>query len=106
MKLKYTSLGELEEIVLLIIGILDDNAYGISIMQEIEKQVKRKISISAVHTVVTRLESKGFLKSSLGGETNERGGRKKRFFVLTTKGKKALEEVKQIREKLWGLLPG
>lgn len=106
MKLKYTSLGELEEIVLLIIGILDDNAYGVSIMQEIEKQVKRKISISAIHTVVTRLESKGFLESSLGGETNERGGRKKRFFVLTPKGKKALEEVKQIRERLWGLLPG
>ena len=106
MKLKRHNIGELEELVLLVIGILDQNAYGISVMDEINKQTGRKMSISAVHTVLNRLEEKGLLKSEMGGETNERGGRRKRFFTLTGSGKDAIQEVRELRNKLWSLLPG
>jgi len=105
MKKNRTNLGEFEELVLLVVGVLNDNAYGISIMEEIEKQARRKLSISAVHSVLTRLEKKGYLKSYMGGETNERGGRRKRFFTLTGSGKDAINEVREMRNKLWDIMP-
>lgn len=106
MRLKRNNIGELEELVLLVIAVLGENAYGISVMDELKKQSDRKMSISAVHTVLNRLEEKGYLISEMGGETNERGGRRKRFFKLTGSGKDAIEEVRQLREKLWSLIPG
>lgn len=105
MKIKRTNLGEFEELVLLVVGVLDNNAYGISIMEEIEKQARRKLSISAVHSVLTRLEKKGYLNSWMGGETNERGGRRKRFFKLTGTGKDALNDIREMRNKLWNIMP-
>ena len=106
MKIHRQNIGELEELVLLVIGILGENAYGISVMEEINKQSGRKMSISAIHTVLNRLEDKGLLKSEMGGETKERGGRRKRFFTLTGSGKNVIQEVRELREKLWSLLPG
>lgn len=96
-------LGELEELVLLTVATLGDHAYGVSIQQEIESRCNREISIGALHSTISRLEDKGFLKSWLGGATAERGGRSKRFFELTPSGKKALTETKSLRDELWRL---
>lgn len=105
MKLNRTNIGEFEELVLLVVGVLNDNAYGISIQEEVGRQAKRKLSISAVHSVLTRLEKKGYLTSYMGGETKERGGRRKRFFKLTGSGREAINEVREMRNKLWDIMP-
>ena len=99
--MKGTSLGEFEELVLLAVAVLDQNAYGVAIMDEISSRVNRTVTISTVHSTLNRLETKGFLKSRLGGATKDRGGRSKRFFVITTYGKKALEETKELRNSMW-----
>ncbi len=96
-------LGEFEELVLLTIAALGAEAYGVSIQQEIEARCKRSISIGALHSTITRLEEKGFLKSWTGGATAERGGRSKRFYELTPTGKKTLTETKALRDELWNL---
>ncbi|MBX2968571.1 MAG: PadR family transcriptional regulator [Cyclobacteriaceae bacterium] len=103
--MKGTYLGELEELVLLTVGILFPEAYGVAVMDEIEKQAGRSLNISAVHAVLTRLEEKGFLKSSMSEPTEERGGRRKRIFVLTATGKRALEEANELRTQLYNQIP-
>jgi DNA-binding PadR family transcriptional regulator len=103
--MKRAFLGEFEEVVLLTVAILDEDAYGVSVTQEIEQKTGRSVGFSTVHTTLQRLEEKGFLSSRMGGATAERGGRRKRFFNVTAAGRKALQEVKQIRETLWSALP-
>lgn len=98
-------IGELEELVLLMVGILQEEAYGITVMQELEKQADRSINISTVHATLHRLEKKGYLKSQLGGATATRGGRRKRYFVLTIAGRHVLQEVYELRRNLWQQLP-
>jgi PadR family transcriptional regulator PadR len=94
-------IGEFEELVLLTVAVLGDEAYGVSIKEEIEKRAKRSISIGALHSTIERLEEKGFLKSQMGGATQERGGRRKRYFQLTHGGKAALHDIKNLRDDLW-----
>ncbi len=96
-------LGEFEELVLLTIAALGNDAYGVSIQQDIETRCNRSISIGALHSTITRLEEKGFLKSWTGGATAERGGRRKRYFEITEAGKKVLSEAKSLRDELWSL---
>lgn len=98
-------IGELEELVLLTVGVLYPDAYGVAVMDEIEKQVGRSLNISAVHSVLTRLEDKGFLKSKMSDPTEERGGRRKRIFLLTASGKRTLEEANEIRNQLYSQIP-
>ncbi len=104
--MKGTYLGEFEEVVLLAVGILDGNAYGVSVRKEIEEQLSRNVSLSALHTAMHRLEEKGFLSSDLGAPTNERGGKRKRLFHLTNSGREALLTAKEARERMWNRLPG
>lgn len=96
-------LGEFEELVLLTIAAFADEAYGVVIKDDIEKRTNRSLSIGALHSTLTRLEEKRFITSRLGGATKERGGRKKRFFDLTTEGKTALAKSKELRDELWDL---
>ena len=96
-------LGEFEELVLLTVATLGDEAYGVAIKDDIEKRASRSLSIGALHSTITRLEEKGFLKSWLGDPTQERGGRRKRFFEITHQGKVALHEMKSLRDELWSL---
>ena len=103
--MKRTFLGEFEEVVLLTVAILGEEAYGVTITQELEQKTGRVVGFSTVHTTLQRLEEKGFLSSEMGGATAERGGRRKRFFTITAFGRKALREVKEVREELWGSLP-
>jgi DNA-binding PadR family transcriptional regulator len=103
--MKGAYLGELEELVLLTVGILYPEAYGVGVMDEIEKQTNRSLNISAVHAVLTRLEEKGFLKSKMSEPTDERGGRRKRIFLLTAAGKRALEVANEMRTQLFNQIP-
>lgn len=103
--MKGTYLGEFQEIVLLTILVLDANAYGVSIQEEIGERTGREVSRGALHTALTRLEEKGFIQSEYGGATAERGGRRKRFYQVTNLGKNALEDAKEVREKLWSSVP-
>lgn len=103
--MKGTHLGEFQEIVLLAILILNDQAYGLLIQKEIVERTKRPLSRGALHAALSRLQDKGFITSKVGGATAERGGRSKRYYQLTTEGRKALEEIKSIREQMWSLVP-
>src|SRR5687768_14697871 len=94
-------IGEFEELVLLTVAVLGDSAYGVTVKEEIESRAGRDISIGALHSTIARLEEKGYLKSHLGGATQERGGRRKRYFQLTHAGKAALHEIRNLREELW-----
>lgn len=103
--MKGTNLGEFEELLLLIVLILQEEAYVLRIREEIKQQVNRSISMGALHTTLSRLEQKDFLKSEMGGATQERGGRRKRIYELTADGKSALNEVKEMRASLWNQVP-
>ncbi|MEQ8304617.1 MAG: helix-turn-helix transcriptional regulator [Cyclobacteriaceae bacterium] len=94
-------IGEFEELVLLTIASYGDQAYGVVIKEDIEKRADRRISIGALHSTITRLEEKGYIKSWLGEPTEERGGRRKRFFELTQSGKVGLHQMKSLRDDLW-----
>lgn len=96
-------IGEFEELVLLTIAGLGENAYGVAIKEDIEMRADRSISLGALHSTITRLEEKKFIRSWLGEPTQERGGRRKRFFELTHQGKVALHEIKGLRDELWKL---
>lgn len=103
--MKGTYLGEFEELVLLTVGILYDDAYGLAIKDELEKQTERSPMISSVHKALVRLEDKGYLRSRLGGATSERGGRQKRLYELTASGKKVLNESRNMRNNMWSSVP-
>lgn len=103
--MKGTNLGEFEELLLLIVLILQDEAYMLRIKDEIKNQINRSISMGALHTTLSRLEKKDFLKSEMGGATKERGGRRKRIYELTADGKTALNEVRELRANLWNQVP-
>lgn len=94
-------LGEFEELVLLTIAALGGDAYGVLIQKSIEERSNRSISIGALHSTISRLEEKGFLKSWVGGATKERGGRSKRYYEITQAGKRAVAETKSVRDELW-----
>ena len=99
------NLGEFEELVMLMIGVLGDNAYGLAIKTEIESRLKRSVSMGALHTGLYRLEEKGYLKSKLGESTNIRGGKPKRFFHVTAKGQRVLKTTMENRTQLWNSIP-
>ncbi|MEM0938930.1 MAG: helix-turn-helix transcriptional regulator [Bacteroidota bacterium] len=101
MKTKSYQLGELEELVLIIVAILKEKAYGVKVVDEIQDQIGRKVNISAVHTVLDRLEKKGFVSSFMGGASAERGGRRKRLFKVTAEGSQAIEFVHKTRNQLY-----
>ncbi|GAB5525476.1 MAG: hypothetical protein Roseis2KO_33480 [Roseivirga sp.] len=100
-----TYLGELEELVLLAVAALDENAYAVSVKSEIETRANRKVNISAIHASLYRLEDKGFLDSYMGEATNKRGGKSKRIFKVTTYGYKTLKEAQSVRQSFWGSIP-
>lgn len=98
-------LGEFEELVLTMVGILQDEAYGNTIVNEIKERLGREVALSAVHVTLYRLEDKGFVKSRMGGATPTRGGRRKRIFSVTNAGLATLRRMKEARMDLWKLIP-
>jgi len=94
------SLGKFEEIVLLAILRLHQNAYGVSIRREIETETGRTTSVGAVYTTLERLEKKGYISSRQGEATAERGGRAKRYFEIEGAGAEALNQTMIARKRL------
>ena len=103
--MKGNNLGELEEIVLLIVGALYDEAYGVAIQEGMIQRCDRKATLSTIHVALHRLEEKGYLESRLDGATNERGGRRKLLFRVTKSGQKALAASRELRNELWRAIP-
>lgn len=103
--MKKYQLGEFEEVVMLTVGVLYKEAYGVSIKKEIESRLKRNVSVGALQTALRRLEDKGYLKSFDGEATEERAGRPKKYFQITALGKKAMEHIKTTRDELWSAIP-
>lgn len=98
-------LGEFEELILTLVAALQEDAYGAAIAMEIEDRFKREVTLSAVHVTLYRLEDKGYLKSSVGGATKARGGRRKRIFRVTNAGLAILRSMKEARLQLWSMVP-
>ncbi len=96
-----TFISELEELILLSVGVLYPEAYAYSIRLEIKDQVGKSLSLASVHTVLYRLEKEGLLKSELGGKSEKRGGRSKRLFSLTQTGIKTVQDIQSVREAMW-----
>lgn len=103
--MKKYQLGEFEEVVMLTVAVLYNEAYGVSIKKEIESRLKRNVSVGALQTALKRLEDKGYLKSAEGESTEERAGRPKKYFHITALGKRAMEHTKQTRDELWSAIP-
>jgi len=103
---KGVNIGEFEELVLLIIGTLKDEAYGVSIREAVIQETGRSVNISAVHEVLKRLEKKGFVTTKIGGATDQRGGRRKKFFHISMEGKRILEHTTSLRNSLFQRIPG
>jgi DNA-binding PadR family transcriptional regulator len=85
-------LGEFEQIVLLALLRLGENAYGTTIRHEIEKRTDREVSIGALYTTLDRMEEQGLIRSHIGDPTPQRGGRRKKYFALEPLGEDALAE--------------
>lgn len=100
--MKGTQLGEFEEVVLLTIALLYDDAYGVAVIDELSRRLQRPVSLGVVHRTMQRLEEKGLVRSRFGEATAERGGRRKRMFFVTADGEQALREARRIRDELWG----
>lgn len=101
-----TRLGDFEEVLMLMIGILDaSDAYSFRIVQEFKSQTGRTVSIGAVHSTLDRLETKGFLRSEIVEGTSTRGGRRKRIYVITALGKRVIKESMDFKVTLWKQYP-
>ncbi|HYG18501.1 MAG TPA: helix-turn-helix transcriptional regulator [Ohtaekwangia sp.] len=98
-------LGEFEELVLTMVAVLQEEAYGAAITAEIEHRLRREVTLSAVHVTLYRLEDKGYIRSKVGGATKERGGRRKRIYTVTSAGLAILKAMKEARMGLWKLVP-
>ncbi len=103
--MKGSNLGELEELIMLHVALLYDEAYGAAIMKEVKLRCNRSISLSTVHAALARLHEKGYVTSRYGGESTERGGRRKHLFRVTPAGQKVLEEVRTQRNTIWNDIP-
>ena len=103
--MKETRLGEFEEIILLLVGILENEAYSFKVSEEFESQTGKSVSIGATHSTLDRLCKKGYLTSELGEPTAVRGGRRKRIYTISASGQKALAASKELRISLWNQFP-
>jgi len=103
--MKHKGLGEFEELVLLAVCILDGNAYGVSVKEEVEKHSGRAVLLGAVHITLYRLQDKGMLTSEMGGNTAKRGDRRKRLFRITDIGMRQLKASQEVRQAMWQQIP-
>jgi DNA-binding PadR family transcriptional regulator len=98
-------LGDTEELILTLVAILREDAYGAAISEEVRRRLSREMTLSAIHVTLYKLEDKGFIKSRVGGATNERGGRRKRIYAITNAGLAMLRAAKDTRTELWKSVP-
>ena len=103
--MKEKNLGEFEELILLLVAALHKEAYGVTILASMEQNVGRKVNISAIHVALKRLENKGFVNSSFGGITSQRGGRRKKYYEITAIGKQVLDQQYVVRTSIYNKIP-
>ncbi len=103
--MKGTNLGEFEELVLLTIAALVSEAYSVAVCDDLTKRTGREVKLGVVHAVLNRLEEKGLIKSKLGEATKTRGGKRKRYYSVTSAGKASLLKAKEMRDQLWSIIP-
>ena len=103
--MKQYPLGEFEEIVLLTVGALFDEAYGVAIKDAIEERAHRKVSVGALQSALKRMEKKGYLEARTGEANAQRGGKPKRYYTITAFGKLALQQSRDVRTRLWEAIP-
>jgi PadR family transcriptional regulator len=99
--MKGDRLGEFEELLLLALQALRDETYVVPVQQYLERISGRGVSLGAVYAGLDRLELKGFVRSTLGDPTTERGGKRKRLFTVTREGKRTVQDVRRVREAMW-----
>lgn len=99
------SLGEFEELVLLVVAANNQEAYGVLILEQLETRLKKNMNISAVHVALKRMENKGFVVSDFGGITSERGGRRKKYYSITSLGKRVLDRQYELRTSIYQQIP-
>lgn len=95
------SLGEFEHLCLLILARHQGQSYGSEIRSSLKNLVNRDTSIGALYTTLDRLVNKGFLENKMGQPTAVRGGRAKKYYVLTAQGRSALQTTRATLETLW-----
>ena len=103
--MKITKLGEFEELVLLTVAALQQDAYGVEIKRELEERMNEKLSVGSIQSALKRMEEKGFLTSEFGDATLKRGGKRKRIYTTTSYAHKVLADMKEIRAGLWKSIP-
>ena len=103
--MKKTKLGEFEELVLLTVAALQQDAYGVEIKRELEDRLREKLSVGSIQSALKRMEEKGFLTSRFGEATQKRGGKRKRIYTATPYAHRVLAEMKEIRAGLWDAIP-
>jgi DNA-binding PadR family transcriptional regulator len=98
---KGDSLGAFEEMTLLAVLALGDQAYGVAVQEHLEQEAGHEVTLGPVYAALDRLERKGLVRSALGDVTPERGGKRKRLYTTTRAGTSALKRAREIREALW-----
>ena len=103
--MKKTKLGEFEELVLLTVVVLQEEAYGVEIKRELEARLNETLSVGSIQSALKRMEEKGFLESEFGEATQKRGGKRKRIYSATPYAHKVLQDMKDVRAQLWAAMP-
>ncbi len=103
--MKKTKLGEFEELVLMTVIVLQEEAFGVEIKRELENRLNESLSVGSVQSALKRMEEKGFLTSEWGEATQKRGGKRKRIYSATPYAEQVLREMKDIRTQLWEAMP-
>jgi DNA-binding PadR family transcriptional regulator len=99
--MKGDRVGEFEELVLLAVRALEPPVYGVPVQHFVERTARRDVTMGAVYAALDRLEMKGLVRSSMGEATATRGGKRKRLFELTPQGRRMIEELRRVRERIW-----
>lgn len=102
--MKSERIGEFEEFTLLAVRALGDNTYAVPVQQFVEKATGRPISIGSIYAALTRLEDKGFLRSSMTASVAQRGGKSKRVYTVTSTGLRTARELHRVRERIWNTI--
>ena len=95
------TLNETEKLVLLALARLGEDAYGVTVRQEIEERSGKPVSIAAVYSALDRLHRRGLTRSRISDPTPERGGRAKKHFQLTPAGAQALGAERRAMDRMW-----
>jgi PadR family transcriptional regulator PadR len=99
--MKGDRLGEFEELTLMAVCAIGDEAYAVPVQQFIERSTGRAVAMGAVYAALDRLEDKGFVRSHMGEATQVRGGKARRHFVPTADGTRTLRELRRVRDRIW-----